>query len=131
MLEGCFRWSVHPLQGAVCRDHEHCPAFTSDTSEMTVEFWVFLYLVIHKLPHCTCSQLILVCYDFFVFCSSRRSRRLSRCKHCSRGSQVPACLKTTLKIRDRAERVPLHGVGIKEVIVSERGGGQTKRPICI
>lgn len=111
MLEGCLRWCVHSLQGAVCRDHEHCPAFTSDTSEMTVEFWVFLYVVIHRLPHCACSQLILVLYDFFAFCSSRRSRRLSWCSTVV-GSQVLACLKTTLKIRDRAERVPVHGVGI-------------------
>lgn len=121
MLEGCFRWSAHSLRGAVCRDHEQHPAFASDTS---VEFWVFWYLVIHKLPRCACSQLVLVLYDFFVFCSSRRLRHLSRCKHCSGGPQVPACLKTTLKIRDRTERVLLQGVGMKEVIVSERGGGK-------
>ena len=131
MLGACFRLSAHSLQGAVCRDHEQYPAFASDTSEMTVEFWVFWYLVIDKLLHCACSQLVAVLYDFFVFCSSRRLRHLSRCKHCSRGSQVLACLKTTLKIRDRAETVLLHGVGMKEVMLSERGGGQTKRPICI
>lgn len=123
---------VCPLpSGCCCRDHEQYPAFASDTSEMTVEFWVFWYLVIDKLLHCACSQLVLVLYDFFVFCSSRRSKHLSRRKHCSRGSQVLACLKTTLKIRDRAETVLLHGVGMKEVIISERGGGQKKRPICI
>ena len=32
---------------------------------------------------------------FFVFCCSRRC--LSRCKHCSKGAQVPACLTSFLQ----------------------------------
>ena len=51
-------------------------------------FLVFLYLVVHNLPQmCACTQLFLVPYSFFVFSCWRR--RLSRCKPCSKGSQVP------------------------------------------
>ena len=32
-------------------------------------------------------------YSFFVFCYWRRC--WSRCKHCSRGSQAPGCLRST------------------------------------
>ena len=45
-------------------------------------------------PNCTCMQLFLVPYSFFVFCCLRR--HLSRCRRCSKGSQVPACLNRTL-----------------------------------
>ena len=51
-----------------------------------VAFWSFCNLLI-ICPNCACVQLFLVSYSFFVFC-------LSRCKHCSKGSQVQACLKT-------------------------------------
>ena len=51
---------------------------------------VFLYLLSRLCPYCICRQLILVPCTFFVFCCLRR--HLSRCKHCSRGSQAPACL---------------------------------------
>lgn len=44
------------------------------TSDMTVEFLVFLYLLclIHSLPKASCLQLVLVLYCFFVFCCFRR-----------------------------------------------------------
>ena len=44
-------------------------------------------------PNCACSQLFLVPYSFFVFRCSKRC--LFWCKHCSKGSQVPACLAWT------------------------------------
>ena len=40
-------------------------------------------------PNFACTQLFLVPHSFFVFCCLRR--HLSRCKHCSKGPQVPAC----------------------------------------
>ena len=38
------------------------------------------------------TWLFLVPYSFFIFCCSRR--HLSRCRHCSKGSQDPTCLRT-------------------------------------
>ena len=56
-------------------------------------FWVFLYLLSRICPNCTCMQLFLVPYSFFVLCSLRRG--VSRCKHCSTAAKGPrsqACL---------------------------------------
>ena len=50
-------------------------------------FGLFCILLSRICPNYTCMWLFLVPYSFFVFCSLRR--HLSRCKHCSRGSQVP------------------------------------------
>ena len=49
-------------------------------------FRISLFII---CPNCACRQF-LVPYSFFVFCCWRRD--LSRCKHSSKGSQVPACL---------------------------------------
>ena len=38
-------------------------------------------------PSCACAQLFLVPHSSFVLCCSRRN--LSRCKHCSKGFQIP------------------------------------------
>ena len=43
-LERWLRWSAHPFSDAVCRDHGQYPAFSPDTSKVTVGFLVFLYL---------------------------------------------------------------------------------------
>ena len=56
-------------------------------------FWSFCVLSI-ICPICTCRQLFLVPYSFFVFCCWRR--HLPRFRHCSKGSRVPACLKLRL-----------------------------------
>ena len=56
-------------------------------------FWSLFISLSIICPKCTCTQLFLVPYSFFVFCCSRRC--LSRCQHCSKGSQVPACLICT------------------------------------
>lgn len=70
-LKGLPRWSAQPLGGAVCRDHAQYSAFAPSTSEVAVEFLVFLYLV-HNLP-----QLFLIPYSFFVCCCSKRGRGAS------------------------------------------------------
>lgn len=47
---------------------------------------------------------VLVSYGFFVFCCLRRL--LPRCKHCSKGTQVPACHNS---IGHFNGRVSVHG----------------------
>lgn len=49
--------------------------------------WVlaFSYLIVYNLPQLL-MHIFLAPQSFFVFCCSRR--RLSRCKYCSKGSQV-------------------------------------------
>ena len=53
--------------------------------------WVlYIYLSIFGsriCPTCTCSQLFLVLYSFFVFCSLRRG--VSKCKLCSTAAKGP------------------------------------------
>ena len=61
-------------------------------------FWSFCILLVIICPTCLCTQF-LVPYGFLVFCCSRRG--VSRCKHCSKGSQVPACLSAGRESRGR------------------------------
>ena len=85
-IKGRLSWSAYPLVGAVCRVCAQFPAFVPDSLEVVVGFLVFLCLV-HNLPQLPMREVIfLVPYGFFVFCCWRRL--LSRCKHCSKGSQV-------------------------------------------
>lgn len=96
--EGWLRWSAHPF-GNVCRGHAQYPTFAPGSSEVGVGFlWSFCTLSI-ICSHCSCTQLFLAPYNFFVFCCSRR--HLFRCKHCSKGSQVLACLNYTRIISNR------------------------------
>ena len=93
-LEKWLRPSAHPLRGAVYWDRGQHPAFPSRTSEMAVGFGPFCMLLLMICPSWACMWLFLVPYVFFV-CSCLR-RHLSRYKHCSRGSKVPACLRLTV-----------------------------------
>ena len=54
------------------------------------DFWSLCIFCPEFCPNCACSQLFLVPYSFFIFCCSWRG--VSRCKHCSKGSQAPGCL---------------------------------------
>ena len=55
--------------------------------------WGFWYLCIFLSIICpTVPPQFLFPYSFFYFCCLRC---LARCKHCSKGPQVPACLKTS------------------------------------
>ena len=79
----------------MCRGCVQYPAFAPDTSKVAAGFlvWVFffffffLYLVVQNLPNCSCIQLFLVPYSFFLFCCLRKC--LSRCRHCCKRSYVP------------------------------------------
>ena len=57
-----------------------------DSLEVVVECLVFLCLVHNLLQPPMQAVIFLVPYGFFVFCCWRRL--LSRCRHCSKGSQV-------------------------------------------
>ena len=91
--EAGLRWSAHPSGGVECRGHAQYPAFAPNAwfllpalQKWQLGFLVFVYLLSRICPNCACTQLFLVPYSVFVFCSLRRY--LSRCKHCSKGSQV-------------------------------------------
>ena len=47
---GLLRWFAHPISDTVCRVHVQYPAFAPGSSEVVVEFLIFLYLVVHNLP---------------------------------------------------------------------------------
>ena len=110
-----------PLWCSVCRGHAQYPAFAPDTQfllwalqkwQIGVFFWSFWIFWSRICPNCACIQLFLVPYSFFVFGCLRRN--LSRCKHCSKGSQVPACLRMTsekkyLRSTLVPSRASLHG----------------------
>ena len=53
------------------------------------QFFFFFGLFLSFGPEfaCVCTQLFVVPYSFFVFCSSRRG--VSRCKHCSTEAEGP------------------------------------------
>ena len=64
--EGRLRWSTRPLGVAECRRPVQLPAFAPGSSEVAVGFLVSLYLLSIMCPNCTCTQLFLVPYSFFV-----------------------------------------------------------------
>ena len=59
-------------------------------------FWSFCIFLSIICTNCTYMQLFLVPYDFFIFCCWKR--HLSRCKHCGKAFQIPACLMMTQKV---------------------------------
>lgn len=72
-----LRWFAHLIGSVVCRVHVYSmlllfltPAFAPTSSELAVEFPVFLYIVVHKLPQLDMHTVFLVSYNFFIFCCS-------------------------------------------------------------
>ena len=61
--------------------------FCSDTSIVAIGFVIFCVLLFIICPNCTVVYLFLVPSNFFVFCCLERC--LSRCRRCSKRSQVP------------------------------------------
>ena len=93
VLAGGVAWVVCQPPVMLCAGgHAQDPPFASGTTEGAVGFWPFCIFCI-ICPNWPCTHLFLIRYSVFVFCCLRR--RLSRCKHCSKGSQVPACLRFT------------------------------------
>ena len=131
-LEGWLSCFAHPFGGVVCWGHAQHPAFAPDTlillpapQKWQLGFWSLCIWLFMIRPNCACTQLFLVPYSFFVFCCWRR--RLSRCKHYSKGSQVPACLTqiyeleiSLLKVQS-GKAVPLEQPNRVQVLPSCRG----------
>ena len=89
-LEEWLRWSAHPLGGAMWGIMRRTLLLLGVPQKWQLGFLSFCILLFITCPNLTCMQLFLVLSSFFVFYCW--SRHLSRCKHCSKGSQVPACL---------------------------------------
>ena len=91
-LEEWLRWFTELLGGVECRGHalNFCSWLFRNGFFCVC---VFLYLLSRMCPNCTCMQLCLVPDSFFVFCCWRKC--VSKCKHGSKASQVPASLKGT------------------------------------
>ena len=65
-------WSAHPLV-VLCAVCMHSTLLLLPTPQKwQLGFLVFLYLLSRNCPSCTCTQLFLVPYSFFVFCCLRR-----------------------------------------------------------
>ena len=85
--EWWLKWAAHPLVVLSARGLRRTLLLLPAPQKWQLGFWSFCILLFIICPKCACTQLFLVPYIFFVFCCLRR--RLSRCKHCSKGSQVP------------------------------------------
>ena len=57
-LEGWLRWFTHPFGSVLCSKHAYYPAFALSSSEVAVGLLVFMYPIIHNLPHCACTQFL-------------------------------------------------------------------------
>ena len=73
--------------------------FAPSSSEMAVGCFFCLCIFWSRIrSNCACTQLILVPYSFFVFCSSRRG--MSSCKFCSpaaKGSRTQPASKRLMQ----------------------------------
>ena len=85
-LEEWPRWFAHPLVVVCARGVSSTLFLLLAFCKWQLGVWSFCILSI-ICPNCTCMQLFFSPYSFFVFCCWRRG--VSRCKHCSQGSQVP------------------------------------------
>ena len=95
---GQAKWGAYvvcpPLRWWCVQGHVQHPAFASGSwlfrsGSQDFSFCIFLPII---CPSSACMQLFLIHCNFFVFCGLKC---LSRCKyysHCSKGSQIPACL---------------------------------------
>ena len=91
-LEGCLG-GFPPLGGAECRGHAQYPPFAPSSSEMAVEFYLFVSFGPEFAPtaHARCYLLLS---HFFALCSSRRGVfSCTHLQHCGKGPQT--CLITT------------------------------------
>ena len=74
------------------------PGLCSCSSEVSAGFLSFCIFLSIICPNCAAyAQLFLVPYSFFVFCCLKKP--LVRCKNCSKGSQVSACLSVSFLSR--------------------------------
>ena len=82
---GVLRWFAHLSGGVECRGVHFTLLGLQALQKWQLDFFGLSVSSVPNLPHCSSMQLFLVPYNF-VCCCSRRC--LSRCQHCSKGSQV-------------------------------------------
>ena len=86
-----------PLGGAACRVLRH-------PSKVTVGVLVSLYLIVRNSSPPHTAQLFFIPLLFLCICCSGRC--LSRYKYCSRESQVPPCVSSTLSLTYSSPKFP-------------------------
>ena len=114
--EAWLRCFAHPSGGGVCRGHAQFPAFAPGSSKVAVGFYGLLVSFGFRIClNCSCMQLFLVAYSFFVFCCSRRG--VSRCKHCNTTAKSPRSQPVSIGTEGPgygAERCAAGNMGWKE-----------------
>ena len=95
--EGWLRCSACPLGSAACRVLRH-------PSKVTVGVLVSLYLIVRNSSPPHTAQLFFIPLLFLCICCSGRC--LSRYKYCSRESQVPPCVSSTLSLTYSSPKFP-------------------------
>lgn len=98
MADGWLRWSA-PAQVALLAGGRHSILLLLQALQpWQLGFSVSVYLLSRNHPKYTPTQLLLVPDSFFACCCSRRG--VSRCKHCSKGSQDVSHPHTVLMGKD-------------------------------
>ena len=99
--EGWLRRFAHALGGVVCRGHGTVPCFCSQhpvfapgSSEVAVGiFGLFVSFGSRICPSCPMHTVIFSSIQFLcILLLEERCVQIQALQHCSRGSQVPACL---------------------------------------
>ena len=100
--DGWLGYFAHPLGGVERRGHAQDPVFAPHPlifllalQKWQLGFWSLGILSAIICSNRACTQLFLVHHRFSVFCCCRG---LSS-KQCSKGSQVPACFRSTKQIK--------------------------------
>ena len=109
---GWLWWFAHPSAGVECKEQTLYPALLG-TKQSTLfllqalqkwqlGFGSFLYLLSRICPNCACTVFCFLFFCFFVFHSGGqvciflledKFMQVQALQHCSKGSQVPQCLR--------------------------------------
>ena len=98
--EGRLKWFAHPLGCVVCRGHAQYPAFAPHPllllpalQRWQLGFLVSFYLVVQNLPQLHMHTVIFSPLSFLCILLLKETFvQVQALQHCSKGSQVPACL---------------------------------------
>ena len=102
-LEGWLRCFAHPSGGVVCWGHAQYPAFAPDTLLLlwALQKWQLGYFglfvsFVQNLPQLHMHLVIFSHIQFLcILLLEERCVQVQALQHCSKGSQVPACLIRT------------------------------------
>ena len=96
-LEGWLRWFAHTLGGVVGEgaDRQY-PAFAPGSSEVEVGFFYLCVSFVQNLSQ-LCMHAVIFSPIWFlcILLLEERCVQVRALQHCSKGSQVPACLTNT------------------------------------